>query len=87
MKGLTYYVLIHSFIDLCTKTDRTAYGLNPIIHSFIHFFYKYFLRTNNMATYGVLDPNYTYSSQLGQIFEQWIKSLWMLKQFHFEDKF
>ena len=40
-----------------------------------------------MATYGVLDPNYTYSSQLGQIFEQWIKSLLMLKQFYFEDKF
>lgn len=87
MEGLTHCVLIHSFIDLCTKTDRTSNGLYSFISSFIHSFYKYFLSTNNMPVYAILDTDYTFFSQLGQNFEQQTKSPLLLIQFYFRDRF
>lgn len=87
MEGLTHCVLIHSFIDLCTKTDRTSNGLYSFISSFIHSFYKYFLSTNNMPIYAILDTDYTFFSQLGQNSEQQIKALYCLSSFILETGF
>lgn len=40
-----------------------------------------------MPAYAALDPKRTFSSQLGQIFKQQIKSPSLLIQFYFEDRF